>query len=166
LVLRRRDKLQGVFFEMSSSTLDAPPPSVARAKDLLAKEQVVVDLFDAFSSRRLADALPLLTDDVVFVPMTARVTQAGEPYRGHDGMRRYFSDVEAQWTQLTLRPTQIKAAGNAVVALGLVSGSGAAGSFESAPTTWMFKFRGERVASIQIFSDAAHVLEALGEAAT
>jgi ketosteroid isomerase-like protein len=80
-------------------------------------------------------------------------------------MRRYFADVEAQWTQLTLRPTQIKAAGNAVVALGLVSGRGAAGSFESAPATWMFKFRGERVAHIQIFSDAAHVLEALGQAA-
>lgn len=150
---------------MSSSSLAASPSPVARAKDLLAKEQVVADLFDAFSSRRLADALPLLTDDILFLPMTARVTQAGEPYRGHDGMRHYFADVEAHWTQLTLRHTQIKAAGHAVVALGLVSGSGAAGSFENAPTTWMFKFRGERVASIQIFSDAAHVREALGEAA-
>jgi ketosteroid isomerase-like protein len=150
---------------MSSPTVAAPPSPVARARDLLVKEQVVADLFDAFSSRRLTDVLPLLTEDVVLVPMTARVTQAGEPYRGHDGMRRYFADVEAQWTQLTLRPTQIKAAGNAVVALGLVSGRGAAGSFESAPATWMFKFRGERVAHIQIFSDAAHVLEALGQAA-
>ncbi|MGH2878253.1 MAG: nuclear transport factor 2 family protein [Solirubrobacteraceae bacterium] len=147
---------------MSSSTIAVPPSPVARTKDLLAKEQVVADLFAAFSSRRTDGVLSLLTDDVVFVPMTARVTQAGEPYRGHDGMRRYFADVQAQWTRLTLRPTQIKAAGNAVVALGLVSGSGAAGSFESAPTTWMFKFRGELVASIQIFSDAAHVLEALG----
>jgi ketosteroid isomerase-like protein len=164
LALQRRDDHKESF-EMSSSSVAAPPSPAARAKELLAKERVVADLFDAFSSRRLADVLPLLADDVVFVPMTARVTQAGEPYHGHDGMRRYFADVEAHWTQLTLCPTQIKAAGNAVVALGLVSGSGAAGSFESAPTTWMFKFRGERVASIQIFSDAAHVQEALGEAA-
>lgn len=152
-------------FAMSSSAIGAPASSVPRTKDLLAKEQLVADLFDAFSSRRLADVLSLLTDDVVFVPMTAQITQAGEPYRGHDGMRRYIADVEAQWTELTLRPTQIKAAGNAVVALGLVSGRGAAGSFEGAPTTWMFKFRGERVTHIQIFSDAAYVLEALGQAA-
>jgi ketosteroid isomerase-like protein len=150
---------------MSSSTVASPPSPVARAKDLLANEQTVADLFEAFSGRRQARVLSLLTDDVVFVPMTARVTQAGEPYRGHEGMRRYFADVEAQWTQLTLHPAQIKAAGNAVVALGLVSGRGAAGAFEAAPTTWMFKFRGERVCRIQIFSDAAYVLGALGQAA-
>lgn len=150
---------------MSSSIAAARPLAVPRAEGVLAKEQVVTALFEAFSSRRLADALSLLTDDVVFMPMTARVTQAGRPYRGHDGMRRYFADVEAQWLQLTLRPMQIKAAGDAVVALGLVSGRGTAGAFESAPTTWMFKFRDDRVAHIQIFSDASHVLEALGEAA-
>lgn len=148
---------------MTSSTIAGPP--VPRAKDLLVKEQIVGELFEAFSSRRTVDVLSLLTDDVVFVPMTAKVTQAGEPYRGHDGMRRYFFDVEAQWAQLTIRPTQIKAAGNAVVALGLVSGRGVAGSFENAPATWMFKFRGERVAHIQIFSDTSYVLGALGEAA-
>lgn len=154
---------------MSSSTaavpLTVPPPTMLRTQDVLAKEQVVATLFEVFSSRRLPDALSLLTDDVVFVPMTAQITQAGQPYKGHEGMHRYFADVEAQWTQLTLCPTQIKAAGNAVVALGLVSGCGAAGAFEDAPTTWMFKFRGERVAYIQIFSDVSHVLEALGTAA-
>jgi ketosteroid isomerase-like protein len=154
---------------MGSSTAAAPltasPATAPRAKEVLAKERVVASLFEAFSNRRMADALSLLTDDVVFVPMTAQVTQAGEPYRGHNGMHRYFADVEAQWERLTLCPTQIKAAGNAVVALGLVSGRGAAGAFEDAPTTWMFKFRGERVAHIQIFSDASHMLEALGRPA-
>lgn len=150
---------------MTSSTVASPLSPVARAKDLLAKEQTIADLFEAFSARRLDGVLSLLTEDIVFVPMTARVTQAGEPYRGHEGMRRYSADVEAQWTELTLYPAQIKAAGDAVVALGLVSGRGAAGAFEAAPTTWMFKFRGERVAHIQIFSDAAYVLGALGRAA-
>lgn len=149
-----------------TATLNLPlasPPAVPRAEGVLSKEQVVVRLFEAFSRRRLEEALSLLTDDVVFAPMTAQVTRAGEPYRGHDGMRRYVADVEAQWDELTVRPTQIKAAGNAVVALGLVSGRGLAGAFEDAPTTWMFKFRGERVALAQIFSDASHLLEALGE---
>ena len=90
-------------------------------------EEVVRSLFDAFSRRALTETLALLHPEVVFQPMTAEVTQAGEPYRGHEGIRRYAADVEAQWTKLTLRPTQIRAAGQAVVALGLVSGSGRAG---------------------------------------
>src|ERR1700757_1968782 len=139
-------------------------PNVPQGESALSKEQAIVRLFDAFSRRRLQDALPLLAEDVVFAPMTAQVTRAGEPYRGHDGIRRYIADVEERWTELTLRPTKIKAAGNAVVALGLVSGRGVAGAFQDAPTTWVFKFRGDQVAHAQIFSDAVNVFEAIGGA--
>ena len=79
--------------------------------------------------------------DVVFQPMTAAVTRNGEPYRGHEGIRRYTEDVETHWQQLTIRLKQIRSAGQAVVALGLVSGSGSGGSFEDAPTTWVVKFK-------------------------
>lgn len=143
--------------------LDNTRPQLVKAEGVQCKERVVARLFEAFSQRRLEDALALFTEDVVFSPMTAQVTRAGEPYRGHDGIRGYVADVEEQWDELVLRPTQIKAAGNAVVALGLVSGRGAAGEFQDAPTTWMFKFRDERVAHVQIFSERTHVLEALGE---
>jgi ketosteroid isomerase-like protein len=137
------------------------PLAGKRAEQVLSKEDVVARLFDAFSRRDLEQILPLLHPDFVFEPMTARVTRGGEPYRGHEGMRRYVADVEAQWDELHLRPTQIRCAGHAVVALGLVSGRGRAGSFEDAPTTWMFKFKGEQVVHAQIFSDASHVEEAL-----
>jgi ketosteroid isomerase-like protein len=131
----------------------------------LSKEETVARLFEAFSRGEVTGALGLLDPDVVFQPMTAQVTRAGEPYRGHDGIRRYAADVEAQWDELTLHPTQIRAAGEAVVALGLVSGSGRAGAFEDAPTTWVFKFREGLVVHVQIFSEARNVFEALGDAA-
>ncbi len=131
----------------------------------LSMEDTVTCLFEAFSRREVESVLGLLDADIVFQPMTAQVTQAGEPYRGHDGIRRYAADVEAQWDELTLHPTQIREAGEAAVALGLVSGSGRAGSFEDAPTTWVFKFRAGLVAHVQIFSEARNVFEALGDAA-
>lgn len=131
-------------------------PAGATASDAVAR------LFEAFSRHELTDALALLHPEVVFQPMTAEVTQAGEPYCGHEGIRRYAADVEAQWDELTLHPTQIRAAGKAVVALGLVSGSGRAGSFQNAPTTWVFKFKDGLVAHAQIFSEARNVHEALG----
>jgi ketosteroid isomerase-like protein len=145
---------------VTASSQDLPRGEQARSK-----EDLVACLFEAFSQRRLQDALPLLTDDVVFAPMTAQVTRAGEPYRGHEGMRRYMADVEEVWDELTLRPLQIRAAGNAVVALGLVSGRGPAGAFEDAPTTWMFKFRGGQVAHAQIFSSNSNLATAQNVAA-
>ena len=128
----------------AGARLGACPPS----------EAIVARLFEAFSRRDLASMLPLLHREIVFQPVTAQVTRGGEPYRGHDGMRRYAEDVAAQWDELTVRPAQIRAAGRAVVAIGLVSGRGAAGSFADAPTTWVVKFRDGLVNHVQIFSDA------------
>ena len=70
-------------------------------------------------------------------------------------------DIAAHWEELTVQPAQIRAAGRAVVVLGLVSGSGPAGSFTDAPTTWVIKFKDGLVFGVQIFSDARHVLGAL-----
>jgi ketosteroid isomerase-like protein len=125
------------------------------------EEEVVVRLFESFSRRDLANALALVHPEVVFQPMTAAVTQAGEPYRGHDGIRRYAQDVEENWDELTIKPVQIRAAGHAVVVLGMVSGRGRGGAFENAPTTWVLKFRDGKVAAAQIFSDERNVQEAL-----
>jgi ketosteroid isomerase-like protein len=133
---------------------------------VLSQEQVVELLFDAFSRRALADALWLLDPEIVFEPMTAIVTQAGEPYRGHEGIKRYMQDVEAHWERLALRPGHIRVAGNAAVVLGTVSGQGPAGSFEDVPTTWILKFHNGRVVRAQIFSDARPLTRALiGESA-
>jgi ketosteroid isomerase-like protein len=142
----------------SVTSSSAPAPAAPQ----LSKEDTVAHLFEAFSRRDVSETLAFLHPEVVFQPMTAEVTQAGEPYCGHEGIRRYAADVEAQWDKLTLHPTQIRAAGKAVVALGLVSGSGRAGSFENAPTTWVFKFKDNLIVHAQIFSEARHVFEALG----
>lgn len=141
-------------------------PSVPNARANLtgpqSKEGVVARLFEAFSRRDLDTTLTLVHPEIMFQPVTAEVTRGGEPYRGHEGIRRYLEDVESNWDELAVHPAQIRAAGNAVVVLGLVSGSGSAGSFENAPTTWVVKFKDELVVHAQIFSDARNVVEALG----
>jgi ketosteroid isomerase-like protein len=133
-----------------------------RAGAVLSKEETVTLLFEAFNRRELEDALALLHPEIVFQPMTAEVTRAGQPYRGHEGIRRYMADVESQWDELAVCPTQIRVAGDAVVAMGLVSGRGRAGSFADAPTTWMFRLRDDLVVQARIFSEPRHVHEALG----
>jgi ketosteroid isomerase-like protein len=122
---------------------------------------IVQQLFDAFNARDLPAALSLLRPEIVFEPVSGAVLNDGEPYRGHAGMRRYFADVQEHWRELTVHPVHLRAAGDAVVALGHVSGS-AAGSLEDAPTTWVFKFNDGLVAHIQVFSDERLARQALG----
>ncbi len=151
------------------TALETPPPPEGRSTEASSpqtNEEVVASLFEAFSRRDLQSTLGLVHPEVVFQPMTAAVTRAGEPYRGHEGIRRYAEDVERHWVQLIISPTQIRSAGRAVVALGLVSGSGPGGSFEDAPTTWVLKFRDGLVAHAQIFSDERNVVDALAETGT
>lgn len=119
-------------------------------------------LFEAFSQRDVEGALAMMHPEIVFQPMTANVTRGGEPYRGHEGIRDYMEDVEKHWVDLRVHPVQIRAAGRAVVAIGMVSGSGSAGSFENIPTTWVMKFEDDLVVHAQIFSDERPVAEALG----
>ena len=143
-----------------TSTPD-PPVRDAQPAEPLSNEEIVRALFYAFSRRDLQSVVELMHPDIVFQPMTAAVTRDGEPSRGHEGIRRYTEDVERHWEQLTIRLKQIRSAGRAVVALGLVSGSGSGGSFEDAPTTWVMKFKDGKVAHVQVFSDERYVTSAL-----
>lgn len=119
-------------------------------------------LFDAFNTRALDATLVLLHPEIVFEPVSGAVLNDGAPYCGHEGMRRYYADVQAHWRELTVDPIHLREAGNAVVALGHVSGASDAGVLREAPTTWVFKFRDGLVAHIQIFSDQRLAREALG----
>jgi ketosteroid isomerase-like protein len=147
--------------ELAQIDGDRQTPAPRVADTPLSKEGIVSRLFEAFSRRDLLGVLSYMHPDIVFQPMTAEVTRAGEPYRGHAGIRRYTEDIEAHWEELTVHPAQIRAAGSAVVVLGLASGRGPAGSFENAPTTWVVKFKDGLVFGVQIFSDARHVVGAL-----
>jgi ketosteroid isomerase-like protein len=125
------------------------------------RTELAQQLFDAFNARDLKAALSLLHPDVVFEPVSGAVLN-GEPYRGHEGMRLYFADVQEHWRELTVNPVRLRGAGDAVVALGHASGSSAAGSLRDVPTTWMFKFDDGLVVHIQIFSDERLARQALG----
>jgi ketosteroid isomerase-like protein len=124
-------------------------------------EGIARRLFDAFNRRDIETALGLLHPDVVFEPVSGAILNDGQPYRGHEGMRRYFADVQEHWHELHVTPVHTRAAGDAVVALGQTSGRGPAGPLDGAPTTWVFKFKDDLAAHIQVFSDERLARKAL-----
>jgi len=136
------------------------PADLERERTVSSRTEIVERLFDAFNTRDLDTALSLLHPEIVFEPVSGAVLNGGEPYAGKDGMRRYFADVQTHWQELVVKPVHVRAAGDAVVALGHASGKSAA-PLEDAPATWVFKFDGYLVTHIRIFSDEQLARQAL-----
>jgi ketosteroid isomerase-like protein len=127
-----------------------------------ARQETVERLFEAFNRRDMPAALGLLHPDLVFEPVSATAMGHDEPYRGHDGIRRYFADITEHWQELTVNPVHVRAAGDAVVALGQTKARGRGGLLDDVPTTWVFKFEQDLVVHIQVFSDERLARAALG----
>jgi ketosteroid isomerase-like protein len=97
-------------------------------------------LFEHFSRRDVAGLLALCADDVEFLPVTAMVAAGGKPYRGHQGITRYVSDVARVWEELTVEPSEFHRAGDdTVVAIGRVYAWGV-GRVIDAPVGWLWRF--------------------------
>lgn len=84
--------------------------------------EVVRTLYAAFAARDLDAALPLVSPDAeLHAEATARIAGRTGPYRGHDGLREYFDDVDRVWDELTLFADDIRVVPGFVVVLGHVA---------------------------------------------
>ena len=103
---------------------------------------VIHALFAAFGRRDLRAALELLAPDVEFWPQGTQKRIAREaPYVGHEGMREYFSDVEAAWDELEIEAQDLRAVSGGVAAFGVARGTPADGEPIEAPVFWVFRLR-------------------------
>ena len=84
--------------------------------------EVVRAIYAAFNARDVEAALPHLAPDCQLdLRGTAAVIGRVEPYRGHDGMREYFADVERAWEDLTIHAEDYRAIPGSVIVMGHVT---------------------------------------------
>jgi ketosteroid isomerase-like protein len=84
---------------------------------------VVRAIYAAFAARDLEAGLAHVGPDCeIVVEGTARRAGRSGPYRGHDGLRDYFADVERTWDDLTLHADDFRALPGSVVVMGRVHG--------------------------------------------
>ena len=108
-------------------------------------------LFAAFARRdRDAFLAHLHPDFELDVPATAERAGRGGPYRGHDGVREYFADVERIWSELHIEPEDIRAAGDSVMLFGRVRGR-AGTEVVDARGMWTFRLDGDLLRSVRAF---------------
>jgi ketosteroid isomerase-like protein len=122
---------------------------------------IVRGVFDAFS-RRDADALVALADpEIVFTPPTGRLAGRNEPYRGHDGLRTYLSDVARVWQELRSEPDEYIELDDRVLCTGRVYAWGI-GRVIDAPAGWVWRVRDGLVVEGHVYESRREAYDAVG----
>lgn len=120
--------------------------------------------YRAFDRRDLDAMLELLDDAFVFWTVTAEEVGSGEPYRGLEGMRRYFADVAEVWEEVRPTPVEFDVRGRGwVVVTGRVYARGR-GRIVDSTAGWHWLLRDERIVYGRVFRSADEALATeLGE---
>lgn len=121
----------------------------------------VRDLLDAVARRDLARLLELTDPEIEWQSFFAL---HGQEYHGHEGIRRYLSDLGEAFDYLRPLPDDLLGVGEVVVGAGRIHYRGRASGVEteSSAAGWMFKFRDGRVLRFRAFREPERALEALG----
>ena len=124
--------------------------------------EVVRRTFEAICKRDVDSLVRLYEPNAVFRPLTGTQVESGG-YRGHDGIRAYFEEVDTVWDQMLPHADDMRSNGDLVVVIGgcMVRGRESGAETDRA-MAWVFQVRDGRVASHQAFSEAGDALSAAG----
>ena len=120
-------------------------------------------MYEAFSERDVEGMLELVADDIEFFPqVTASMIKRSDPYRGHEGLRRYVEDASRVWVQLDIIPHEFRDLGDRVLVFGRVYGRGEGGYISDSPAAWLWRIGGDRIVWGRVYTNRAEAVEAAG----
>ena len=123
-------------------------------------------LFEAFTARDVEAMIGLLDPEMEFFPIgTARLTGIDAPYRGHDGMQRYFADVDLVWQELRVIPQHYELTDDRVLVTGRVYARDRQGGVIDSPAGWLWVIKDGRFTRGQVFDDPDEARQAAAAAA-
>jgi uncharacterized protein len=106
------------------------------------------------------DGLISFCDDEFDLDMSARVFNP-KTYRGHDGIRRFYGEVNEVWEEFRWEPTRFVDAGERIVVLLHSHGRGRGSGIEMARDAAMvWTVREGRALSLRFYIDQAQALDA------
>jgi ketosteroid isomerase-like protein len=123
---------------------------------------VVKEVYAAFAARDIERVEALLDPEVVFIAVTGGIIGRTEPYRGHEGMREYFSDVARVWDELVLTPREFEEVGDAILVTGRVSARSPSRMI-SGSTGWVWRVRNGLVVYVRVYASAAEARSAVSQ---
>ena len=127
----------------------ARPDYYGNPAGLVDEIEVVRGLYDAFERRDLDAMLAAFSDDAeLHFEGTARLAGRTQPYRGHQGLREYFADVERLWEELVLHATDYRAVPGSVIVMGHITGR-RQGLDVRRSSVWTWKVKDGRATSVK-----------------
>ena len=121
--------------------------------------EVIRASIDAFNRRDIPALLELIDPGVVWVPL--RAVLEGDVYRGHDGMRRFISDMDEDIEQMRVRFDEAFEIGANVVVHGAIVGKGRGSGMDlELPVAWVMHVRDGRVDFLCAYSERGDAMTA------
>jgi ketosteroid isomerase-like protein len=124
--------------------------------------ELVKSLFAAFADRDLDAAASVLHPEIEIRPAIVGGPE-GVVYRGLNGNRQFWADIDAAWTEFRIEPQEFRDLGRQVLVLGRAfahaQGSGIALDEGAA---WIAAVREGQIVRFQSFSSQREALDAAG----
>ena len=120
--------------------------------------QLVRGVFEAINRRDVQAMLDAYHRDADMSTLTSELVH-GKSYRGHTGIREYFSSFADVWEELHLEPEEIRDLGDRILVVGRWSSRGReSGAEVEAPAAWIFVVRDGKVVFSRAYRDADEAL--------
>ena len=124
--------------------------------------EVVEEAIKAVARQDAARLVELTDPKVEWCSFLAQLGEGGV-YRGHDGIKRYVSDLSEAFDFLRTEVNDVLVAGDVVVVVGQLRFRGkGSGAETEAPAGYVARFRGGRIAYMRAFREPEQALLAVG----
>jgi len=120
---------------------------------------VIEAVYAAFAERDVEGVIAHLHPDVEFTAVTGDHIGRSEPYRGHDGVRQYFRDVNEVWDELRIVPGEFHSDGDKILVTGRVSARSPA-RIVAGSTGWIWRLAAGKVTQVRVYFSAAEAMAA------
>jgi ketosteroid isomerase-like protein len=124
--------------------------------------ELLYEANDAFNRRDLDALLALADPDIEWFPRVAEL-EGGGPYRGHDGVRRWWESWLAVAPDFSVEVEDVGVLDDGTVARVRLRGHGVASGASMEETIWQFaEWRARKCVRYRTFESEAEALEAAG----
>jgi ketosteroid isomerase-like protein len=124
--------------------------------------EAVNTLFAAFARRDFEAAAGVLDPSVEVRPAIVGGPE-GVVYRGLDGMRRFWADIDAAWAEFRIAPEEFRELDGEILVFGRAIARGReSGIVIDAAAAWIARLHHGKIVGFQSFSNPQNALEAAG----